>query len=464
MSWVPGALIMVVVLRSILSKRPAALQVRRYSASLSHGWKTAWHDKRAAGCLARIGQRKPSEWKVAVVRPFRVEIPQDVLDDLGRRLAATRWPEEVAGAGWSRGVPTGYLKDLAGYWQRGYDWRAAEAELNSYPQFVTEIDGANVHFLHVRSSRPDAVPLLLTHGWPGSVAEFLDVIGPLSDPPDSAGERVPAFHLVIPSLPGYGFSGPVAEPGWDVVRIAFAWAELMRRLGYDKYIAQGGDFGSVVSLVLGQIDRPHILGVHINMLLNGPATGDPAELEGLTDAELARLTRLTRFRADGSGYMKVNATRPQTVAYGLTDSPVGQLAWIIEKFREWTDSGAVPEDAIRRDRLLTNVMIYWLTATAGSSAALYLELADMLPIADPPPGLNPPSDVPLGVAVFPHDIFVPVRRFADRDFTNIIQWSEFDRGGHFAAMEEPDLFAADLRSFSRALETAAPLVAQTAAP
>lgn len=385
------------------------------------------------------------------MRPFRIDIPQDALDDLRRRLAETRWPQEIPGLGWSRGVPLSYLKDLAEYWRTQYDWRAAEAELNSHPQFITEIDGTNVHFLHVRSSRPDAVPLLLTHGWPGSVVEFLDVIGVLTEPPDTGGEPAPAFHLVIPSLPGYGFSGPVPEPGWGVVRIATAWAELMRRLGYDRYIAQGGDFGSVVAMVLGMVDRPHILGVHVNMLLNGPATDDPAELEGLTDAELARLARLTRFREDGSGYMKVNATRPQTVAYGLTDSPVGQLAWIIEKFREWTDSGDVPEDAISRDRLLTNVMIYWLTATAGSSGALYLEVADMLPIADPPPGRTPPSDVPVGVAVLPHDIFVPVRRFADRDLSNIVQWSEFDRGGHFAAMEEPDLFAADLRSFARAL-------------
>lgn len=386
------------------------------------------------------------------MRPFRIDVPQDVLDDLRRRLTATRWPEEVPGLGWSRGVPLAYLKDLAEYWRTQYDWRAAEAELNSYPQYVTEIDGTNVHFLHVRSARPDAVPLLLTHGWPGSVVEFLDVIGPLREPPDIAGEPAPAFHLVIPSLPGYGFSGPVPEPGWDIVHIAAAWAELMRRLGYDRYIAQGGDFGSVISMVLGQIDRPHVLGVHINMLLNGPATDDPAELAGLTDAELARLARIPQFRKDGSGYMKVHATRPQTLAYGLTDSPVGQLAWIIEKFREWTDSGDVPEDAVSRDRLLTNVMIYWLTATAGSSGALYLEIADALPIADPPPGLNPPTDVPLGVAVLPRDIFVPVRRYADRDFSNIIQWSEFDRGGHFAAMEEPDLFVADLRSFGRALD------------
>jgi microsomal epoxide hydrolase len=344
-----------------------------------------------------------------------------------------------------------YLKELAEYWRTTYDWRADEAVLNSYPQYTTEIDGTNVHFIHVRSPEPDALPLLLTHGWPGSVVEFLDVIGPLSDPRGHGDPAAPAFHLIIPSLPGYGFSGPVPEPGWDLVRIAGAWAELMKRLGYDRYVAQGGDFGSGISLILGQLDRPHVLGVHVNMLPTGPAGNDPAELDGLSDSDLARLARFPQFRRDGSGYMKIQATRPQTLAYGLTDSPAGQLAWIIEKFREWADAADVPEDAIRRDRLLANATIYWLTGTAGSSAALYLELADQLPNSETPPSPNPPSDVPLGVAVYAHDMFLPVRRFADRDFTNIVHWSEFDRGGHFAAMEEPDLFVADLRSFVAAL-------------
>ena len=391
------------------------------------------------------------EMKGRKMQPFRIDIPQGALDDLKSRLAMTRWPDEIPGLGWSRGVPLDYLKELAEYWRTEYDWRADEAVLNSYPQYITEIDGTNVHFIHVRSPEPDALPLLLTHGWPGSVAEFLDVIGPLSDPRGHGDPAAPAFHLVIPSLPGYGFSGPVPEPGWGLVRIAAAWAELMNRLGYDRYVAQGGDFGSGISLILGQLDRPHVLGVHVNMLPTGPSSNDPAELEGLSDSELARLGRLAQFRSDGSGYMKIQSTRPQTLAYGLTDSPAGQLAWIIEKFREWTDAADVPEDAIRRDRLLANATIYWLTATAGSSAALYLEIAGLLPIADPPPGPNPPSDVPLGIAVFPRDPFLPVRRFAERDFTNIVQWSEFDRGGHFAAMEEPDLFVSDLRRFAVAL-------------
>jgi pimeloyl-ACP methyl ester carboxylesterase len=386
-----------------------------------------------------------------MMRPFRVDIAQGALEDLKSRLALTRWPEEVPGLGWSRGVPLDYVKELAEYWRTEYDWRADEALLNSYPQYITEIDGANVHFIHVRSPEPDARPLLLTHGWPGSVVEFLDVIGPLSDPRGHGDPAAPAFHLVIPSLPGYGFSGPLHEPGWDLVRIAGAWAELMKRLGYDQYLAQGGDFGSGVSLILGQLDRPHVLGVHVNMLPVGPSGSDPAELDGLSDADLARLGAFPRFRRDGSGYMKIQATRPQTLAYGLTDSPAGQLAWIIEKFRDWADTADVPEDAIGRDRLLANATIYWLTGTAGSSAALYLEIADFLPNAETPPPPSPPSDVPLGVAVFPRDMFLPVRRFADRDFTNIVQWSEFDRGGHFAAMEEPDLLVSDLRKFAATL-------------
>lgn len=386
------------------------------------------------------------------MQPFRIDIPQSVLDDLHHRLDQTRWPRELPGVGWSRGVPLAYLKDLAAYWRTGYDWRAAEARLNEYPQFTTEIDGARVHFLHVRSPEPDAVPLLLTHGWPGSIVEFLDVIGPLTDPRAHGGDPASAFHLVVPSLPGYGFSGPAPEPGWHVGRIAAAWAELMRRLGYDGYLAQGGDFGSVVSLILGQLDAEHVLGVHVNMLLTGPSGTDPAELDGLSDSDQARLALLPRFRADGSGYMKIQATRPQTLAYGLTDSPVGQLAWIIEKFREWTDSTELPEDAVDRDRLLTNVMIYWLTATAGSSAQLYYEIAPLLPVSDTPPAPQPANTVPLGVAVFPRDMFLPVRRFADRDYPNIVHWSELDRGGHFAAMEEPDLFVADVREFARSLK------------
>jgi pimeloyl-ACP methyl ester carboxylesterase len=383
------------------------------------------------------------------MQPYRIDIPQADLDDLRRRLEDTRWPSELPGVGWQRGVPLGYLKELADYWRTTYDWRAAEEQLNQFPQFTTQIDGANVHLLHVRSPEPAARPLILTHGWPGSVAEFLDVIGPLHDPGAHGGSPADAFHLVIPSVPGYGFSGPVTEPGWDLTRVARAWAELMHRLGYHRYLAQGGDFGALASLALAALDHEHVAGAHVNFLPTAPS-GDPAELDQLTESDLARLQRASRFIQDQSGYMKLQSTRPQTLAYGLTDSPVGQLAWIVEKFKEWTDSDKSPEDAVDRDRLLTNATIYWLTATAGSAAQLYYEAADLLPTAPTPPS-TPPLPVPLGVAVYPHDILLPIRRLADRDFPNIVQWSEFNRGGHFAALEQPDLFVQDLRSFAHAL-------------
>jgi microsomal epoxide hydrolase len=383
------------------------------------------------------------------MQPFRIEIPQAALDDLHRRLAATRWPAELPGTGWERGVPLSYLKELAEYWRTRFDWRAAEARLNRFPQFTTEIDGANVHFLHVRSPEPDALPMVMTHGWPSSVAEFLDVIEPLTNPRAHGGDPSEAYHLVIPSIPGFGFSGPAPEPGWNLVRVAQAWAGLMRRLGYDRYVAQGGDLGSFLTLVLSGVDFEHILGSHVHFLVT-PPSGDPAEMATLTDDERSRLAVLLRFN-DFSGYMKVQATRPQTLSYSLTDSPVGQLAWIVEKFREWTDSEKVPEDAVDLDQMLTTVSIYWLTATGGSSAQFYYEIADMLPTAPTPPPPPPPLPVKLGVAVYPHDPAMAIRRFADRSFPNIIQWREYDRGGHFAPMEEPDLFVADLRAYARAL-------------
>jgi pimeloyl-ACP methyl ester carboxylesterase len=383
------------------------------------------------------------------MRPFRIEIPQTDLDDLRRRITATRWPDELPGVGWDRGVPLGYLKELADYWGSGYDWRAAETELNRYPQYLTEIDGATVHFLHIASPEPDAVPLLLTHGWPGSFVEFLDVIGPLTDPRAHGGDPGDAFHLVIPSIPGYGFSRPLQQTGWDVPRIANAWDELMGRLGYEHYAAQGGDAGSPISLALGVIHPDHVIGVHVNMLMTFPS-GDAAEMAQLSEGDQQRLGLLMRFDQDLSGYMKIQATRPQTLAYALTDSPVGQLAWIVEKFREWTGAQKVPEDAIDRDRMLTIVTIYWLTATAGSSAQFYYEGAEAVQQAVSG-AAPPPITVPVGVAVFPQDIFVPIRSFADRDIATIQRWTEFDSGGHFAAMEQPALLAGDIRAFFRPL-------------
>ncbi|MFU8875785.1 epoxide hydrolase family protein [Micromonospora sp. SL4-19] len=374
------------------------------------------------------------------ITPFRIEIPQDRLDDLRHRLADTRWPDELPGAGWEAGVPLDYLKDLADYWQAKYDWRAHEARLNEFPQFTTAIDGQNIHFLHVRSPEPDALPLILTHGWPGSVVEFMKTIGPLTDPARHGGDPADAFHVVAPSLPGFGFSSPLAGPGWDTNRVARAWAELMNRLGYHRYGAQGGDTGSIVSPELGRIDPDHVIGVHVNNLGTFPS-GDPAELVGLTEADQARLALMTTWGRDMSGYAIVQSTRPRTISYALTDSPVGQLAWIVEKFKEWTDpSAALPEDAVDRDLILTDVSMYWLTGTAGSAARIYYEDARTWGQA------KPRSSVPTGVAVFPNDI--TIRPLAERDH-NVVHWAEFNRGGHFAALEAPDLLVGDVREFFR---------------
>ncbi|WP_158883606.1 epoxide hydrolase family protein [Amycolatopsis anabasis] len=382
------------------------------------------------------------------MQPFRIEIPQAALDDLHRRIADTRWPVESPGDGWSRGVPLGYLKELAEYWRTTFDWRATERRMNRYPQFTTQIDGADVHFLHVRSPEPDAMPLVMTHGWPGSVVEFLDVIEPLTDPAAHGADRADAFDLVIPSLPGHGFSGPITEPGWDYRRVARAWAELMRRLGYRGYVAQGGDHGAYVSLELGRVAPEQVRGVHVNMLHAIPA--GPEDLAGLSASDQARVEKLVRFDAELSGYMKVQATRPWTVSYGLTDSPVGQLAWIVEKFREWTDSKEFPEEAVNRDLLLANVTIYWLTSTAASSANLFYEARGFMQDIFTPGNQRDPVPVPVGVLVFTPD-FAPVRSFAERDYPSITQWSEFDRGGHFASLEQPELFADDIRRFARSV-------------
>ncbi|MGK3204771.1 epoxide hydrolase family protein [Amycolatopsis sp. MEPSY49] len=384
------------------------------------------------------------------MKPFRIAIPDADLIDLDRRLAETRWPGEIPDSGWTRGVPLGYLKELVEYWRTSFDWRAAEEKINSFPQFTTTIDGANIHFVHVKSPEPDATPLILTHGWPGSFVEFIDIIEPLTNPRAHGGKPEDAFHVVIPSIPGFAFSGPTGEPGWDLARIAKAWAELMSGLGYDRYVAQGGDLGSWISVGLAGVDFGHVAGVHLNFLPTPPPP-DPAALAGLTEQEFGRLGKLAQFVEDQSAYMKLQSTRPQTIAYGLTDSPVLQLAWIIEKFQEWSDSEKVPEDAISRDTLLTNVAIYWFTATAGSAAQFYFENAAMLPTAPTQPAPPPPLPVPLGVAVFPHDPGQAIRRFAEPFFPNIVHWSEFDRGGHFAALEQPELFVGDLRAFKRAL-------------
>jgi pimeloyl-ACP methyl ester carboxylesterase len=369
------------------------------------------------------------------IRPFHVDIREAQLDDLRDRLARTRWPDELPGVGWSYGVPVDRVKELTEHWQKGYDWRFHETRLNGFPQFTTVIDGQRVHFLHVRSPEPDALPLILTHGWPGSVAEFLDLIGPLTDPRAHGGDPADAFHVIAPSIPGFGFSGPTAATGWDVSRIASAWAELMRRLGYDRYGAQGGDWGARISPELARVDPDHVAGLHVNSFVAFPS-GDPAELDGLTDAERERLDRLNRWNSERSGYAQIQGTRPQTLAYALVDSPVGQLAWNAEWFDDYGNNvGSIDPDAI-----LTNVMVYWLTGTAGSSARLYKEAAASW-------GRQVElSTVPTGMAVFHGDS--TIRRFAEREHT-IVHWSEFDRGGHFAALLAPHLLTGDIREFFR---------------
>ncbi|UED86751.1 epoxide hydrolase family protein [Streptomyces profundus] len=354
-----------------------------------------------------------------MITPFRIAVPQADLDDLDDRLARTRWPNEIDGAGWDYGFPLARLTELAEHWRTDYDWRAHEARLNELPHHTTEIDGQNIHFVHVRSADPDAMALILTHGWPGSFLEFLDVIEPLARD----------FHLVIPSLPGYGFSGPTRERGWDVDRIARAWAELMSVLGYERFGAQGGDFGSGVSMALGAVAPDRVIGVHVNYL---PTRPDPDADVELSATDEARLAKVGALMANRPPYQALQAATPQTVGYALNDSPVGQLAWIAERFAHWTGPGTEISD----ERILTNVSLYWLTATAASSARLHRETRRA----------TAPCPVPLGVAVFAHDITQSVRPLVERLY-DVRHWSEFDRGGHFAAMEVPDLLARDIRDF-----------------
>ncbi|MCX5195634.1 epoxide hydrolase [Streptomyces sp. NBC_00249] len=378
------------------------------------------------------------------IRPFRIDVPQADLDDLKDRLARTRWSAGPAGAGWERGVPVGYLRELAAYWATSYDWRKHEAHLNQFPQFTTTVDDADLHFLHLRSPHPGATPLLLIHGWPGSIVEFLDLTGPLTDPTAHGGDAADAFHLVIPSLPGFGFSGPLTATGWTDGRVAAALAELMARLGYDRYGVQGGDLGAFIGPLVGRAAPDHVIGVHANNLVTFP-TGDPADTAALTEAEQARLKEAKRWQGELGGYMQLQGTRPQTIAAALNDSPAGQLAWIVEKFKDWTDPAAdLPEDAVDRDRLLTDISIYWFTDTATSVANSYYERFN-------DPGMwapKPRGTVPTGVAVFTTD--TSIRAFADKAH-NVIHWTEFDRGGHFPALEVPELLTADIRAFYRAL-------------
>ncbi|WP_129663681.1 epoxide hydrolase family protein [Phytoactinopolyspora endophytica] len=379
------------------------------------------------------------------VTPFRIEIPDDDLLDLRRRLDLTRWPEPETVDDWSQGVPLAYIRELCSYWAATYDWRAAEARLNKLPQFRTEIDGLGVHFVHVRSPHPDAVPLVLTNGWPGSITEYLKVIGPLTDPTAHGGDAADAFHVVCPTLPGYGFSDKPVTPGWGVERIADAWAELMSRLGYDRYGAQGSDWGTSVTTAVGQQHPDHVVGIHLMPPLAPP---DPATFDDLTDAERTTLATLQHAQDWESGYSVQQSTRPQTVGYGLVDSPAALCAWIVEKFWTWTDWDSRLDEVITRDELLDNVTLYWLTGTGASSARLYWE--SLRKVNESISGsVTDTVATPAGCSIFPQERQRPSRRWAERRFTDIRYWNEPDKGGHFAALEQPDLYVDELRTFFR---------------
>jgi pimeloyl-ACP methyl ester carboxylesterase len=376
------------------------------------------------------------------VRPFRLEIPDAELEDLRRRLRTTRWPERETAQDWTQGVPLAYLREVASYWAESYDWRATERRLNAFPQFQTTLDGLDIHFLHVRSPHANALPLVMTHGWPGSVVEFLDVIGPLADPIAHDGEASDAFHVVCPSLPGYGFSGKPKETGWGVEKIAQVWDALMGRLGYGRYVAQGGDWGSAVTTAIGVQNRGGCIGIHVNMP-NAGAT--KASLANPTEREQRALAGARYYQEWDSGYSKQQSTRPQTLGYGLVDSPVGQAAWILEKFWAWTDCKGHPENALSRDQLLDNVMLYWLTATGASSARLYWESFGKAFGG----GQDNSVHLPTGCSIFPKEIVPTPRSWAEQRYRNIVYWNELDRGGHFAAFEQPALFVDELRACFR---------------
>lgn len=371
------------------------------------------------------------------IRPFTIEVPDGVLDDLRARLRNTRWPDRELVDDWTQGIPLAYVQEVCSYWADDYDWRAREVALNRFDQFVTEIDGIDIHFVHQRSSNAEALPLLLTHGWPGSIVEFQKVIEPLTEPQLHGRDAADAFHVIAPSLPGFAFSGKPTETGWGVDRIGDVWATLMDRLGYQSFVAQGGDWGSAITASIGARHAERCTAIHVTLAMGSRPTGEPS-----TPEEVHALERIQYYVDWDSGYSTQQKSRPQTVGYGLTDSPAGQAAWIIEKFWAWTDCDGHPENALSRDEMLDNVMLYWVTATATSSARIYWESfgrgTDRTPVT-----------VPTGFAVYPAEIVPPIRPWVAERFPNVVHWAEQEHGGHFAAFEVPDLFVADLRAFFR---------------
>jgi pimeloyl-ACP methyl ester carboxylesterase len=374
------------------------------------------------------------------IETFRVRIDDSVLEDLRNRLARTRFPDQLEGTEWEGGMPIGYLRELVEYWCDSYDWRAQERRLNEFEHFRTRIEGQSIHFIHARSPHPDAFPLVITHGWPGSVVEFLDVIPRLTDPQAYGGRSADAFHVIAPSLPGYGFSEPPRTRGWDVRRIAQAFIALMDRLGYGRYGAQGGDWGAQVTSRIGALDPGHCAAIHLNMAV-GRRPEDPGEL---TEAEEADLGEMGRFQREEAGYANEQGTKPQTLGVALNDSPAGLLAWIVEKFRTWSDCQGDPENCFSKDQLITNVMLYWVTQTSTSSARLYWETNQSGVLSERLPFIG----VPTGVARYPREPLRWPRSWVEQQY-NVTHWAVMPRGGHFAAMEQPELFGDDVREFFR---------------
>jgi len=404
----------------------------------------------AAGAVGLIPLAPHAASAESAIRPFKIAVPQADLDDLHRRVNATRWPDKETVADQSQGVPLAKLQELVRYWGTGYDWRKVETKLNALPQFITEIDGLDIQFAHIRSRHANALPLIITHGWPGSVLELLKVVGPLTDPVAHGGRAEDAFHVVLPSMPGYGFSARPTGTGWSPDRIARAWDVLMRRLGYTRYVSQGGDWGSVVADAMAHQAPAGLLGIHVNMPATVPPdvaralnNGEPAPA-GLSAAEHAAFTQLDTFYRKNCGYSAMMVTRPQTVGYGLSDSPAGLAAWMYDKFTQWTYSGDEPERVLSKDEMLDDITFYWLTNTAISSARLYWENnANNFNAVD--------ITIPAAVTVFPGEIYRAPRSWAERSYRKLIYWNEVDTGGHFAAWEQPDLFSAELRAAFRPL-------------
>jgi microsomal epoxide hydrolase len=373
--------------------------------------------------------------------PFRVEATEGELADLRRRLASTRWPDQIPGSGWDYGTDGEYLRELCGYWESKFDWRRVEADINQWPQFLTTIDGQRIHFIHARSPEPSATPLLLVHGWPGTVLEFLKVLRPLTDPEAYGGSPADAFHVVCPSIPGYGWSGPTRERGWDPARIAAAFTQLMKGLGYARFGVQGGDWGSTIAVRLASDLPDRLIGMHLNFVISG----GPQDEDGEPTAEEAEiLAKAQQYSAAEEGYVALQGTKPQTISYALNDSPAGLASWIVEKFRTWTDCGGDVESVLTRDEILAGITAYWLTQTAGSSARLYYEAFKTGSI--PPPATR--IELPVGCAIFPAEMYQSSRRWAERHY-NVQQWTKMPKGGHFAAMEQPEALVGDIQAFFR---------------